>query len=240
MSRRAFEPAARQLEHGFEPPTSGRRAPTHRPHHRPHHRPTDRARSLAGWYRAPEVLLGAPCAYAADAWSVGCVVAEVALGVPVLPGESEYNQLARIVSMLGPPPAALLHRGRRSRDFFVESPRPDRAAAERAADGGRGAPASSDEPRWGLRLELAAEQPELVRYLPQPEIEPLVRATLTSLSAEETDALLLVLDALLQWDPAVRWPVALVMRRLRSALEAVGDGELCELHLSPLADPPMA
>ena len=38
------------------------------------------------WYRAPEVVLWAPVTYSADVWSVGCVIAELALGTPcVLP-----------------------------------------------------------------------------------------------------------------------------------------------------------
>ena len=42
-------------------------------------------------YLAPEVLLGAPLGPALDVWSVGCVVAELALSTPLLPGESEFN-----------------------------------------------------------------------------------------------------------------------------------------------------
>lgn len=34
-------------------------------------------------------------------WSFGCIVAELFLGLPLFPGSSEYNQLFRIVEMLG-------------------------------------------------------------------------------------------------------------------------------------------
>lgn len=38
------------------------------------------------WYRAPEVLLGHTYGCGADVWSYGCVVAEMALGRPLLAG----------------------------------------------------------------------------------------------------------------------------------------------------------
>lgn len=53
------------------------------------------------FYRSPEVILGLPFTYAIDMWSLGCVVAELFLGAPLLPGESEYHQLRRITDMLG-------------------------------------------------------------------------------------------------------------------------------------------
>ena len=37
-------------------------------------------------------------------WSLGCVAAEMFLGLPLFPGTSEHNQLLRIVEMLGPLP----------------------------------------------------------------------------------------------------------------------------------------
>jgi len=34
-----------------------------------------------------------------DTWSLGCIVGEFFLGLPLFPGESEYNQLFRIVEV---------------------------------------------------------------------------------------------------------------------------------------------
>jgi len=34
-------------------------------------------------------------------WSLGCIAAELYLGLPLFPGSSEYNQVSRIVNMLG-------------------------------------------------------------------------------------------------------------------------------------------
>ena len=48
-----------------------------------------------------EVLLSHPYGCEIDTWSLGCIVGEFFLGLPLFPGESEYNQLCRIVEMLG-------------------------------------------------------------------------------------------------------------------------------------------
>lgn len=36
-----------------------------------------------------------------DMWSLGCIAVELFLGLPLFPGTSEYNQLTRIIEMLG-------------------------------------------------------------------------------------------------------------------------------------------
>jgi len=56
------------------------------------------------FYRSPEVLLGVPYNGAIDLWSLGCVAAEMFLGLPLFPGVSQHNQVSRIVEMLGQPP----------------------------------------------------------------------------------------------------------------------------------------
>jgi dual specificity protein kinase YAK1 len=38
------------------------------------------------FYRAPEVLMGLPYSGSVDIWSVGCVIAELFLGLPLFPG----------------------------------------------------------------------------------------------------------------------------------------------------------
>lgn len=56
------------------------------------------------WYRAPELLFGARhYATGIDIWAVGCILAELLLRVPFLPGDSDLNQLDRIFSVLGTP-----------------------------------------------------------------------------------------------------------------------------------------
>lgn len=70
------------------------------------------------FYRSPEVLVGYPYKSAIDMWSLGCIGAELFLGLPLFPGTSEYNQLSRIIDMIGMPPAYLLDRGKSVNKFF--------------------------------------------------------------------------------------------------------------------------
>ncbi len=53
------------------------------------------------FYRSPEVLLGMSYTASIDMWSLGCIAVELFLGLPLFPGTSEYNQLTRIIEMLG-------------------------------------------------------------------------------------------------------------------------------------------
>ena len=53
------------------------------------------------YYRAPEILLGLPFNEAIDAWSLGCVMAELFLGWPLYPGASEYDQIRYIIQTQG-------------------------------------------------------------------------------------------------------------------------------------------
>lgn len=46
------------------------------------------------WYRAPEILQNQPYSFPVDVWALGCVIGEVVLGVPVLGGRNEAEQLA--------------------------------------------------------------------------------------------------------------------------------------------------
>ncbi|BEI94681.1 uncharacterized protein CcaverHIS019_0702620 [Cutaneotrichosporon cavernicola] len=70
------------------------------------------------FYRSPEVLLGLPYSTSIDMWSLGCIVVELFLGLPIFPGTSEYNQVSRIVDMLGIPPQHQLEMGKQTNDFF--------------------------------------------------------------------------------------------------------------------------
>ncbi|XP_069079236.1 cyclin-dependent kinase 7 isoform X1 [Pleurodeles waltl] len=56
------------------------------------------------WYRAPELLFGAKMyGVGVDMWAVGCILAELLLRVPFLPGDSDLDQLTRIFETLGTP-----------------------------------------------------------------------------------------------------------------------------------------
>lgn len=56
------------------------------------------------WYRCPELLFGArQYSTGVDMWAVGCILAELLLRVPFLPGESDLDQLTKIFQALGTP-----------------------------------------------------------------------------------------------------------------------------------------
>jgi cyclin-dependent kinase 7 len=56
------------------------------------------------WYRAPEILFGAKrYATPVDVWAMGCVFGELLKRSPLFPGQSEFDQLARIAGVLGTP-----------------------------------------------------------------------------------------------------------------------------------------
>ncbi|KAG9488161.1 hypothetical protein GDO78_007781 [Eleutherodactylus coqui] len=70
------------------------------------------------WYRSPELLFGARMyGVGVDMWAVGCILAELLLRVPFLPGDSDLDQLTKIFETLGTPteeqwPVSILPAGR--------------------------------------------------------------------------------------------------------------------------------
>lgn len=56
------------------------------------------------WYRCPELLLGSRIHTSAiDIWAVACVMAELLLYQPIMPGKSEIQQMQLIIDLLGSP-----------------------------------------------------------------------------------------------------------------------------------------
>lgn len=70
------------------------------------------------FYRSPEVLVGLPYDSAIDMWSLGCVAAELYLGLPILPGVHEHDQLGRICEMIGVLPDWMLDQGCVPQEIF--------------------------------------------------------------------------------------------------------------------------
>lgn len=76
------------------------------------------------FYRAPEIMLGIPYSTAIDMWSLGCILAELYVGLPLFPGESEADQMMLIMELLGIPPADIIEQSTRRRVFFDSNLKP--------------------------------------------------------------------------------------------------------------------
>ncbi|KAK8931211.1 putative serine/threonine-protein kinase [Platanthera zijinensis] len=62
------------------------------------------SRVVTLWYRPPELLLGATeYGVAVDLWSAGCILAELLVGKPIMPGRTEVEQLHKIFKLCGSP-----------------------------------------------------------------------------------------------------------------------------------------
>ncbi|KAL1536665.1 [pyruvate dehydrogenase (acetyl-transferring)] kinase [Salvia divinorum] len=65
------------------------------------------SRVVTLWYRAPELLLGATdYGVGIDLWSAGCILAEMFVGRPIMPGRNEIEQLHKIFKLCGSPSEA--------------------------------------------------------------------------------------------------------------------------------------
>lgn len=70
------------------------------------------------FYRAPEIMLGIPYTCSIDIWSLGCILVELHIGIPLFPGENENEQFLRIMEVIGLPPADVLEYSSRKKMFF--------------------------------------------------------------------------------------------------------------------------
>ncbi|CAN0346325.1 unnamed protein product, partial [Ectocarpus sp. 12 AP-2014] len=56
------------------------------------------------WYRGPELLLGCDTySTAVDLWAAGCILGELLLGKPLMPGKTDLDQVHKIFKLLGAP-----------------------------------------------------------------------------------------------------------------------------------------
>ncbi|CAN4087243.1 unnamed protein product [Withania somnifera] len=62
------------------------------------------SRVVTLWYRPPELLLGAShYGTAVDLWSTGCILGELYVAKPIMPGRTEVEQLHKIFKLCGSP-----------------------------------------------------------------------------------------------------------------------------------------
>eukprot|EP00792_Barthelona_sp_PAP020_P007542 TRINITY_DN3149_c6_g1_i1.p1 TRINITY_DN3149_c6_g1~~TRINITY_DN3149_c6_g1_i1.p1 ORF type:complete len:759 (+),score=219.50 TRINITY_DN3149_c6_g1_i1:172-2448(+) len=83
------------------------------------------------FYRSPEVLVGLPYTNSIDMWSLGCIVAELYIGLPLFPGVSEYNQICRVIEMCGPLPDYMIRYGSRTSRYFQPRENYDQQQSQR-------------------------------------------------------------------------------------------------------------
>jgi dual specificity tyrosine-phosphorylation-regulated kinase 1 len=60
------------------------------------------------FYRSPEVMLGLPYSVAIDMWSLGCILVEMHTGEPLFSGTDQFDQMQKIVKILGMVPDDML------------------------------------------------------------------------------------------------------------------------------------
>lgn len=98
-----------------------------------------------------------------DMWSLGCILAELLTGYPLMPGEDEADQLACIIELLGMPSQKLLDASKRAKNFVSSKGYPRYCTVTTLPDGTtvlnggrsrrgkvRGPPASKD---WSAALK---------------------------------------------------------------------------------------
>lgn len=62
------------------------------------------------FYRSPEVMLGLAYSVAIDMWSLGCILVEMHTGEPLFSGTDQFDQMQKIVQILGMVPDSMLAR----------------------------------------------------------------------------------------------------------------------------------
>ena len=72
------------------------------------------------YYRAPEVILGMKYDEKIDIWSIACILVELFLGNPILPGVCSYDQLFKITEFIGEIPQYLIENCRNKNKYFIK------------------------------------------------------------------------------------------------------------------------
>ncbi|KAK9863799.1 hypothetical protein WJX84_009568 [Apatococcus fuscideae] len=165
------------------------------------------------FYRSPEVVLGYPYDVAVDMWSLGCMAAELFLGLPLFPGASEHDLLVRIVEMLGAPPDWLLHKAQNTAKFF-RSLGPGPAEDQGAFDGDLGSPQFVVRTQAEFEAMHGQQAPAGKRYFHHTKLQDIIGAYpyKGGLSDSDTrrekrlrDAFLDFLLGVLDLNPVTRW-----------------------------------
>ncbi|CAL9105090.1 unnamed protein product [Musa acuminata var. zebrina] len=165
------------------------------------------------YYRSPEVLLGYPYTIAIDMWSLGCIVAELYLGFPLFPGESQFDVLKRMTEILGDqPPDNLLRNATKTNNFFKHVGSINQLVDDQSVKINSSAYQILNEEEFEIR---GLKRPKIgKKYFSFVKLEDIVaeKAYRKNLPDEQFDkesamclALIDFLRGLLEFDPAKRW-----------------------------------
>jgi len=158
------------------------------------------------FYRSIEVVLGYPYSFSIDMWSLGCIAAELFLGLPLFPGASEYDLLCRIIEMLGQPVDNMLKFSKNTFKYFKM------AQASPSGGGGEGRYELMTEDEYEASSNSSHKPGKC--YFTKTKLADIIgtypyRCTGDAASHEKEqkrrDAFLDFLQRLLTLDPHVRW-----------------------------------
>ena len=116
---------------------------------------------VARYYRAPEIVLGAPLEFGIDMWSVACTVFELYTGSILFPGSTNGELLKLIMDVKGPIPKRIRNKGQFSPRYFdplsfIYTVKTDPNSAERVVS----VPLSDLKRRKSVALMLAGKASE--------------------------------------------------------------------------------
>lgn len=166
------------------------------------------------FYRSPEVLLGLPYDASIDMWSLGCIIAELFIGLPVFPGQTQHNQVARIVKLLGLPDARMLDRATPNIRKFFNAPHDPLPIDEDGSGKGKKCEVYSLKSAKQFARETNTEEVQSKKYFNGEKLDdillqyPFKRSLDSEGRATELktrESLLHFLKGLLRWEPHLRW-----------------------------------
>jgi dual specificity protein kinase YAK1 len=136
---------------------------------------------------------------AIDMWSLGCIVVELFLGLPLFPGSSEYNQVARITEMLGLPPVWMLDMGKQSNSFYEKVSDEFGRRTYRLKSMEQYSRENKTKEQPSKKYFTATTLPDIIKNYPMPR---------KGMKSQEIDRGMMIASFLFAANVAQRWPTA--------------------------------
>jgi serine/threonine protein kinase len=162
------------------------------------------------YYRAPEVLVGSRYGPEIDMWSIGCIAAELYIGQPILPGSSEFDQLGKIVKLIGDVPEYIRKDSKNSRKYYIFDQHSKKHRIKTIGEYLKEFP-NEPEPKYEIPLELSNLEELLIK-----NNKTNLNLSSNSLSSSYNDynmeSFINFLKGLLNPDPRQRWNAKQALR----------------------------